>query len=330
MPYHHLTPSERKVIYSMRCMPEKYSQADIARALGRSRSTISRELKRNSDGRRWYNPEVGNVLYRMRRTRLYRCTKREQEAVMGHVEEALKKKWSPEQIAGRLRLAFPEDRSRWISHETIYRHVREDKANGGKLFQHLRRGRKHWGKRGKGCHPNTYIKGRTSIEQRPEEANQRRRVGDWEGDTMYGGNRKGCLATFVERKYGFLVAQRMQDATAASLNEAAIRGLAHLPRELLKTLTVDNGKEFAHFKALEVQLGLQVFFTHPYSAWERATNENTNGLLRQYFPRKKDLSRLTDEELQKAVQSLNDRPRKRLGYRTPREVLEDLVVALDT
>lgn len=329
MPYHHLTPSERKVIDVM-ILNGKYSQAEIAHALGRSPSTVCRELKRNGDPNGRYNPHTGNVLYRMRRERLYKRTKLDQQDLMAGVEDSLKKKWSPEQIAGDLRLQFPEDRSRWISHDTIYRHIRIDKAAGGKLFKHLRRGGKTWGKRGARQHWNKYIKDRISIEQRPEAVNQRQRAGDWEGDTVYGAKRQGCFVTLVERKTGLLVAQLMPDAKAASLNTAVLQGFKELPAALRKTLTVDNGKEFAAFKELEQELGLSVYFTHPYSAWERATNENTNGLLRQYFPRRKDLSQLTDQELQHAVQSINDRPRKRLDYRTPRQVIEEIRIALDT
>lgn len=330
MSYHHLTPSERKSIDIMWRGSKRYTQAEIARVLGRSPSTISRELKRNGESDGSYNPHIGTVLYMMRRERLYKCTKRGQADLMSKVEEALKLKWSPEQIAGRWRLQFPEDSSHWISHETIYRHIREDKEAGGKLVDHLRRGRKCWGKRGKGEHWNTHIKGRVSIELRPEAVNERQRYGDWEGDTVYGGQRKGCFATLVDRKAGFLVAERMPDAKAASLNTAVIEGLRSLPEALRKTLTVDNGKEFSAFKEIEGELGVCVYFTHPYSAWERATNENTNGLIRQYLPRRKDLSKLTNEELQRVVESINSRPRKRLGYRTPQEVIEDFVVALDT
>ena len=329
MAYHHLTPSERKTIYSMLQMPEKYSRTDIANALGRPRCTVSREIKRNSD-HKGYNPHLGNVLYWMRRKRIYKRTKREQAPLMELVVEKLKEDFSPEQVAGHLRqVRFPDDPSKWVSHTTIYRHIWEDEAQGGKLFRHLRRKNKKYGKRGKGPHPNTYINGRVSIDERPEAVNKRERLGDWEADTFYGAKRQGCVATVVERKSGYLVAQKMPDARAVSLNAALLEGLKPIRPELLKTLTVDNGKEFSGFKELEQATGLTVYFAHPYSAWERGTNENTNGLLRQYFPRRKDLSDLTEEQLQHAVAKLNNRPRKRLNYRTPKEVIEDFAVALD-
>lgn len=329
MPYQHLTPSERKVIDSM--WRAGYTQVKIAQALQRRQSTISRELARNSVPDGHYNPHMGNLLYWKRREQLYKRTKRDNKDLMDFVESKLKRKWSPEQIAGHLRdVQFPKDRSRWVSCQTIYRYVWEDKAHGGKLFRKLRRGHRKYGKRGAGRHPNTYLKGRVSIDQRPEVVNERARLGDWEGDTVYGAQRRGRFVTLVERRSGFLVASLMPDATARSLNQAALDSFKDVPKARIHTLTVDNGKEFARFKELEDALDMKVYFAHPYSAWERGTNENTNGLLRQYFPRKTNLSRLTQGQLQEAVQSLNDRPRKRLEYRTPREVFTESAYALDT
>jgi len=329
MPYHHLTPSERKVIDFMRVA--NFSQARIAQALGRSQSTISRELRRNGDRDGYYNPHAANVVYWKRREQHYSRTKRGHKDLMDLVETKLHRKWSPEQIAGRLRyVEYPHDRAKWISHETIYQHVWEDKAHGGTLYRTLRRGRKIYGKRGTGRHPNTFIKGCVSIEQRPAIVNQRTRVGDWEGDTFFGRLRNGCLATLVERSTGFLAAALMPNACASSLNLAVLESLRPVPKALVHTLTVDNGKEFAGFKSLETQLEMHVYFAHPYSAWERAINENTNGLLRQYFPKKTNLSTITQQQLQDALQCLNDRPRKRLLYRTPRELLSLSILALDT
>jgi IS30 family transposase len=329
MPYQHLTPSERKVIDSMR--RAGYTQVKIAQALQRRQSTISRELARNSEPDGHYNPHMGNLLYWRRREQVYKRTKRGNKDLMDYVKSKLKQKWSPEQIAGHLRhVRFPENRSKWISYQTIYRHVWEDKAHGGTLFRQLRRGHRKYGKRGTGRHPNTYLKGRVSIEKRPEVVSQRARVGDWEGDTVYGAQRRGRFATLVERRSGFLAASLMSDATARSLNQAVLRCLKDLPKAAVHTLTVDNGKEFARFKELEEALEMNVYFAHPYSAWERATNENTNGLLRQYLPRKTNLSKLTPEQLERIVQCLNDRPRKRLEYRTPREVFTESAYALDT
>lgn len=319
MAYRHLTSSERKVICALWNMG--YTQKAIARILGRSQSTISRELRRNGDPGGYYNPHAGNVAYMNRRVRLYKRTKRDNEELMDLVVSWLKRKWSPEQIAGRLRhLEYPDDPSMWVSHETIYRFIHEDKLKGGNLYTNLRRGRRKYGKRGKGRHPNTFVNGRVSIEERPDIVEQRVRLGDWEADTFYGRHRKGCLSTMVERASGFLSAATMPNAKASSLNLAILRGLQGVPTALVHTVTVDNGKEFSRFGELERALQARFFFAHPYSAWERGVNENTNGLLRQYFPKKTDLSKITEEQLEEVVRCLNDRPRKRLDYRTPREV----------
>jgi IS30 family transposase len=250
---------------------------------------------------------------------------------MDYVRTKLNAKWSPQQIAGRLRYAeHRHNSSMWISHQTIYHFVAQDKAKGGKLFRHLRRGNKKFGKRGTGRHPNTFIRGRVSIDQRPPVVDQRLRVGDWEGDTFYGRHRKGCFCTLVERKTGFLATAIMPDASAQSLNDAVRQAFKDIPNSLVHTCTVDNGKEFARFKELEDQLDARFYFAHPYSAWERGLNENTNGLLRQFFPRKTDLTNVTPEQLTEVALCLNDRPRKRLNYRTPREALALSLYALDT
>ena len=328
MPYTHLTSAERRVIDSM--WRQRYSFRAIARALSRSPSTISREVRRNRDGPSRYNPHMATVLYWRRRERLVKCPKTGNPWLMAYVRAKLAEAWSPEQIAGRLRwVEFPRTPTRWISHETIYSYIWKDKRTGGQLYRLLRRGRKSYGKRGKGHHPNRFIKGRVSIDERPLVVQRQERIGDWEGDTVFG-RRRSCLATLVDRKSLYLVARKMPDATGASLNEAVLEGFAPIPSGLIRTLTVDNGKEFAQFKALEEHLGLKVFFTHPYSAWERPINENHNGLLRQFLPKKVDLNSITDDVLERIIQKMNDRPRKKLNYRTPQEVFQEATVALDT
>ena len=328
MPYHHLTPAEREVIDSMR--RANYGRRAIARALHRSPSTLSRELRRNYDtvGHR-YCPHWANLLYWERRKQVVNTYKTSNTALMNTVRDGLKRRWSPEQIAGRLRyVEHPHDPDQWISYQTIYRYVRQDKVAGGRLYRFLRRGRKKYGKRGTGPHPNTWIKGRVSIEQRPALVDEQGRIGDWEGDTFFGAKRQSCLATLVERKTLFLVACPMPNATSAAFNDAALKGLGALPKDRLCTLTVDNGKEFAAFKQLEHTLGMDVYFAHPYTAWERPINENTNGLLRQFLPRKTDFRELTTEHLEWIVHMLNNRPRKKLNYRTPHEAFHQTPVAL--
>lgn len=302
----------------------------MAKILRRSPSSISRELRRNHDPERGYNPHMAQVRYIDARKRLVYPHKTGQPALMQYVKDKLKELWSPEQIAGRLRREHPDAPSRRVSHDTIYRYVYADKQAGGTLWKHLRRGRKKYGKRGRGPHPNRLINGRVSIHERPAIAAEQARIGDWEGDTFFGRHRKTCVATLAERKSLYLVAQKMPDCAATSLNRAVITGFAQMPLALVKTLTVDNGKEFAGFKTLEDQLHVRVYFADPYSAWQRAIGENLNGLLRQFLPRKTDLRYLDQATLDVIVQSLNNRPRKKLNYRTPCEVLAQATVALDT
>jgi len=303
----------------------------IAKALRRNPSTICRELQRNGDRHRYYDPHLANVFYWRRRERCMPRHKTGNSRLMAYVRRKLKALWSPEQIAGRLRhVDQPDNGAMWISHETIYRYVWAEKAQGGTLYRRLRRGRKKYGKRGTGPHPNKRIRGRISIEERPEIVDKQGRFGDWEGDTVYGRYRKGCMATLVERKSLYLLAGKMPDATAQSLNDTVTQVFQDVPRNLIHTLTVDNGKEVAAFKHLEEALEANVYFTHPYSAWERPINENTNGLLRQFLPKKYDLRRLTARKLTQIIQWMNDRPRKKLNYRTPSEVFLEQAVALES
>jgi IS30 family transposase len=243
------------------------------------------------------------------------------------VNAMLQEGWAPEQIAGRLRrVDHPRGRSKWISLQTIYRHIWADKATGGGLFRYLRRGGKRYLKR---CgRTRGQIVGRVSIDERPAIVDERRRMGDWEGDTIVGRQHKGLVATFVERKTGYLVARKMNDKRASSLNDAAKAALQSIPHPLIRTFTFDNGKEFAGFNELEKHFDADVYFAHPYSAWERGTNENTNGLLRQFLPKKTDFRLLTQAQLDIITQRLNNRPRKRLDYRTPCEVFKKAIVAL--
>jgi len=328
MLYHHLTPAERLVIDSM-CRAG-FSQKGIANALDRNRSTICREFRRNRDTiSQRYCPHWANLQYWKRREQVVNAHKTGSAALMEYVVAKLELRWSPEQIAGRLRhVEHPQDPAQWVSYQTIYRYVARDKEQGGKLYRWLRRGRKPFGKRGAGRHPNARIKGGVSIEQRPAAVNEQTRVGDWEGDTLFGAKRLSCLATVVERKTLYLVAQKMPNATAHALNQAVLQGFTSIDKALVHTLTVDNGKEFAGFKTIENALEATVFFAHPYSAWERAVNENTNGLLRQFLPKKTDLGVVTPEQLDLIVGYLNNRPRKKLRYRTPSEVFLEAAGAL--
>ncbi|MHB1400270.1 MAG: IS30 family transposase, partial [Trichloromonadaceae bacterium] len=236
------------------------------------------------------------------------------------VENKLRDDWPPEVIAYRVRADHPDDERMRVSHETIYRWVFLDAGQGGTLYRHLHRRRKHRRRQKRYGAGRRFIPGRVGIEERPEVVAQRSRFGDWEGDLILGRRRSGAIATHVERKSRYLMAELLPDRKADTFNEAAIPAYQALPKHLCQTLTLDNGKEFSRFKELEAKTGLSVYFAAPYSAWQRGTNENTNGLLRFYFPKGTNFKRISARALAKAVHKLNNRPRKCLGYRTPQEV----------
>ena len=328
MSYHHLNPSERIVIERMKRVG--YSRGAIARALGRDPSTISRELRRNGDCS-GYDPHWANVVYWKRREQKRLRYKTGDPRLMRRVVDKLREGWSPEQVCGRFRYhEYAGNPRMWISHETIYRYVWADKRHGGTLWKYLRKKRNKYGKRGTGRHPNQWLRGRVSIDERPAIVTEQGRIGDWEADTIYGRNRESCMVTIVERKSLFTSAAHVPSSSAYAVNHAILQSLLHIPKQLIHTLTVDNGKEWADFKELERHLHATVYFTHPYSAWERPVNENLNGLLRQYLPKKSDLRCTTAQQLHDILQRMNDRPRKKHNYRTPREVFREACRALDS
>ena len=327
MSYQHLTMDERNVIWRMRL--QGHNQAEIARCLGRHPSTVGRERKRNAqfDGR--YVPDVAEAKAKGRRRVHIRRPKTGNAALMTHVSERLQRRWSPQQIAGRLRkVGSAELPGVTISHQTIYRWIWACPQRSKHFRPYLRvawrKRRKPYGKPSR----RGQIPGRVSIEQRPAEANERRRVGDWEADTLMGKGRRGYVATCVDRASRYVVARRLSSCTAEQVNGTLHGAMRRLPAQKRRTLTTDNGREFARHRRLGKLLGLAVYFAHPYSAWERGTCENTNGLLRQYIPKGMDLHQLTDWQLESYVRALNNRPRKCLNYRTPAEVFWRRSVAL--
>jgi IS30 family transposase len=228
--------------------------------------------------------------------------------------------WPPEVISARISSDYPDDERMRISHETIYRWIYLDASQGGSLHRHLRRRRPKRRRQTRYGSGRRFIRDRVSIDERPAIVATRERFGDWEGDTLEGGRGKGALATHVERKSRYLIATKLSDKKAATMNAQSINAFQRLPCAMRKTLTVDNGKEFSQFKELEAKAGLKVYFADPYAAWQRGTNENTNGLLRFYFPKGTDFLSTTEEELHFIIEKVNHRPRKCLNYQTPHEV----------
>lgn len=298
-------------------------QSMIARYLGRSRSTICREIRRNR-GVRGYRPLQAHSKALARR--LDKGRVRLTEAVWNEVDRLIGLDWSPELISKR----FCLERNVAISHEWIYQHVYQDKQQGGRLYEHLRQQkprRRRYGKYGR----RSYLVGTRSIEQRPKSVDSRRWFGHWEGDTMIGKGKQGGLLTLVERKARYLLASHLVSRHGDVVRRAVRETLLPvLPK--VKTITYDNGREFAGHKGMEKDLGAKVYFAHPFSSWERGTSEQSNGLLRQYFPKKRSLAHVSAKEIAHALDRLNHRPRKCLGYRTPHEVFfgekHQLTVAL--
>jgi IS30 family transposase len=311
--YRQITVEERYLLAVLRQLG--YPAAAIARVVGRHRSTIGREVQRNqahSDGH--YRAELADWYARGRRSRARR-NRRFGAADWARVEALVREDWSPEQVAGWLR--------RWgelaISHETIYRYIWADKRAGGALYQHLRGGRKRVRKRYGSYDSRGRLAGKRPITTRPAAADARSAVGHWEGDTMLGAGQAGpCVLSLVERKTGYLVLGKLRRRTSAEVNRRARHLIRAQPRPV-RTLTLDNGTEFHEYVALERHTAIRCYFATPHHAWERGTNENTNGLLRQYLPKRQSMAHLTQHDCNRIARKLNRRPRKRLGFRTPEE-----------
>jgi IS30 family transposase len=322
MPQGHLTLCEREVISQM--LYSGASLSAIGKTLGRHRGTISREINRNTQpGLDGYYAHQADWMAEQRRDVSKERFAQHAHRVWRDVKKQLREGWSPEQIAGRMRDNFVDDGSMRISHETIYAWIREDKRDGGDWWKCLRQSHRKRRKRYGSGRQRGQIAGRIGIENRPAVVEQRSRLGDWESDTIEGQGKSGYLVTHVDRKSRYVLAARIDDKRAASFNEGTKRAFRRIPRHLCHTMTADNGKEFAQFKELESLLGLDVYFADPYSSWQRGTCENTNGLLREYFPKTMDLLTVSHQSVASVVRRLNNRPRKCLGYRTPHEVLFD-------
>jgi transposase, IS30 family len=301
----HLTLAEREFLHRM--MVERKSKREIAALMKRHRSTIYRELGRNSNA--WgYRPQVAQRLACQRRAACHRRYKLQDMDLWLYVSERLRKAWSPDQIAGRLRRDFPQRR---VSAPTIYAWIKRCARQGRRW---LRRANRWTCKRKK---PPEFV----SIRGRPRIINARRRYGDWEGDTVVGARRRNGLVTLVERRSGLARIMKVNDRSSPTTILAIERCLQDLPASLRRSTTFDNGPEFSGYPTLKRSLGLSVYFADPYCAWQRGSNENLNGLIRQYFPKGTDFQRVSPRDVQRVETLLNERPRRRFNYRSPLEVL---------
>jgi transposase, IS30 family len=292
-------------------MKEGHNQTQIAANVSCHKSTISRELRRNR-GLKGYRPYQADELAFDRQCATYRS--RIAWQTWQQVEQLLRQDWSPEQIAGQLKLT----KQPTVSHEWIYLYVYADKRRGGSLHRHLRSQKKQR-KRYNGYIRRGQIPNRTSIDKRPKIVASKGRFGDWEADTIIGARHKGGILSVVERKSKLIRLRKLSTKSAAEMKDASVALLAPLAAKV-HTITVDNGKEFCDHQLIAAGLQARIYFAHPYASWERGLNENTNGLVRQYFPKKYDFTKITNQDLQQVEDLLNNRPRKSLGYRTPNEV----------
>lgn len=308
--YRQLTSGERyalEVLYKQGC-----TQAEIAQTLERAPSTISRELRRNRRPGRSYSAFEAGQQTRGRRSRSRR-NQRFSPADWALVLSCLEELWSPEQISGRLK----ETGELHISHETIYRFIWLDKRQGGELYKLLRQAGKQRRKRYGRNDSRGRLAGKRHISERPPGAHNRSRLGHWEVDTMVGPG-KPCVLTLVERKIGLVLIAKLRARTVAELNRAAIRLIRNAPLPV-RTITADNGTEFHGYKDIEAATGVRFYFATPHHSWERGTSENTNGLIRQYLPKRQSMARVSQAHCDWIAEQLNNRPRKRLHYLTPEE-----------
>ncbi len=315
MKYRQLNAEERSVLAALRTVG--LSNAEIARQLGRHRSTVGRELQRNCaphDG--WYRSRRAHQRAHARRWRSRRNSQFG-PAEWKRVETLLREEWSPEQVAGYLRRHGELS----ISHETIYRHIWRDWQKGGSLHLHLRGARKQCRKRYGRYDSRGRLAGKRMINQRPALVEERRRIGDWEIDTMMGqslGESSDCILTLVERKTGYVQIGKLSARTVEQASRATLALMRRHP-EQFKTITSDNGTEFHGYAQIEAQSRVKFYFATPHHSWERGTNENTNGLIRQYLLKGQSMTSLTQAQCDAIAHHLNERPRKRHAYKTPNE-----------
>ena len=319
MSYKHLTEDERYQIEEL--LGEGFSQLAVAKCLNRSPSTLSRELQRNRGERGWRPRQAQSKAMERLVARGVGNVKRASDSGWEYAQEHLKEEqWSPQQIASRLKQEGLES----ISHETLYQRILADKEAGGELYLHLRCKKQRKKRYGSAKSRRGAIPDRVDIDQRPAIVETRERLGDWEGDTIVSSNNGGAvIASMVERKSRFTRLVKVSNKTTVAVIQAINQHMLPFV-DVVHTVTLDNGKEFSHHKILSDTLGAEVYFAKPYHSWERGLNENTNGLVRQYFPKKMAFDKMTHEQLQQVEDKLNNRPRKCLGYKTPNEVFNEL------
>jgi len=321
--YMHISLEERDRIAEMKSLG--HTVTEIAEALGRSKSTLSRELRRNATTA--YKVYLSHRAHERAVTRKQEAGIRprlKNEQIVTYVRNKLEQGLSPELIAGRIGL---EHSGLGISHEAIYQYIYHPKTEGrAELIGHLVRGHRKRKTKGIGRRERkTKIPNRIPIEERPVSVESRSRFGHWEGDSLVSRKSLAALNSLVERKSRLLFLTRLKRKSAGLTTDTVIRRLQELPEKSRRTLTLDNGTENAQHEAITDAIGMQCYFARPYASWQRGTNESINGLVRRYFPKGTDFSKITDEQVAKVESIINNRPRKCLGYKTPLEIASAFV-----
>jgi IS30 family transposase len=306
----HLTQEQRYTIANMKQLG--YRQNQIATIIGKDKSVVSRELKRNQDYRSGaYRSDLAQRKYELRKSKKNHILKLDTD-IKSLINKLLAQKLSPEQIVGICR----KDGTDMVSHETIYRYIWLDKKNKGTLYKNLRSQGKKYKSRSLKTDKRGQITARKDIQERPKEVDKRERLGDLEIDTIIGKDHKGAVLTINDRATGMLWMKKLDGKDAIKLAEATNELLADY-RPFLKTITADNGKEFAAHQSIAEALNIDFYFAKPYASWQRGSNENLNGLIRQYIPKKTDFDTITDQDIENIVIELNNRPRKRFKFESP-------------
>lgn len=320
--------ADREIIYDM--LAQGLSQREIARAIGKDVSSISREIKRNSSATSGYTPYSAHRTSVARRPRPKTRKIEACPQLKEVIQHGLRQHWSPEQISHKLVLEFPDDQDMRVSHETIYQALYFQARGGLKLEiqQAMRTGRTRRKTRtGPQERTHRFKDSMINISERPAEIEDRAVPGHWEGDLITGAHNQSAIATLVERSTRYVMLVHLpNDHTAETVRDGLIKTMSTLPDHLRGSLTWDQGSEMAQHQAFSIATGIDVYFCDPHSPWQRGTNENTNGLLRQYFPKGTDLSVYSPEDLEHVAQQLNGRPRKTLGWNTPAERLRDILL----
>jgi len=306
----HLIREQRYTISAM--YRQGCTQKQIAEAIGKDKSVVSRELKRNANSKGKYSFEYAQDMASLRKKRMKKPRKLH-SGLKKEIIELIKEDWSPKQIEGRLKMKNKPV----VSHETIYKIIREDKAEGGTLYRHTRHQLKH---RKRPVGKKIAIKNRVTIDQRPPIVNTKERFGDWEIDTIVGENNKEAIVTMVERKTAFMMMEKLEHGKNAKELTKVVTRLLFAYIHNVHTITGDNGTEFADHQTIAKMLKTKFFFTHPYSSWEKGLIENTNKLVRQYIPKKTNFNKFNNQQIKEIQYKINNRPREKLNFYSPKEI----------